>query len=268
MLFARMVGHGLNAMSGSSLTVAAISDVCAGDTALMSESLNVLLSWAGGGVIVGTFLGGQILARTNSDVAVYAFRGLMGALHFLFNQVAVPETLPPEKRRPFNGRFVHPFTFFRLFSTSPMLTKMSVFNAFQILSEGKNLNDFQQIWMRADLGFSVQQAVVWTMAAGFGGLTCGIQANWLIKRFGPRGYTHIALASGPIAYLAAALPRNGLGMYLSLLLRSPGVNAQGSVPVRSLAVRHAVAAGMGLGESSIWTDRVTRLRCVFARFLS
>ncbi len=43
----------------------------------------------------------------------------------------MPETLQPEKRKPFNGMYVQPFNFVRLFSTTPMLTRMTFFNLFQ-----------------------------------------------------------------------------------------------------------------------------------------
>ena len=50
---------------------------------------------------------------------------------------AVSRTMAVPRRKPFDGKFVNPFTFVKLFTTSPMITKMTLFNMFQMLSEGK-----------------------------------------------------------------------------------------------------------------------------------
>lgn len=259
-LLARAVGNGCNAMSGSAMTVAGFTDACRGDQALLTASLARFTSYVGIGGIIGTGTGGLILARTahwapgwagqvgGSDRAVYAVRGVWSLLHALWILRFMPEPLPPEKRRPFNNRLVNPFTFLDLFRTTRMLTRLTVFNMFEILTEGKSVNDVIQLWLQADLGFSVSQAATFTVGAGATYLTCGNIVNYLVPRLGPRGFTSFAKVGGALSYLLTGGIRRGWASYLGLLLRLPAVNGAGGVVIKSLATKHAINAGMGAGE--------------------
>ena len=68
---------------------------------------------------------------------VFAASATVALVHAVWLQVSMNETLTPERRRPFDGKYRNPFTFLSLFNTTPMLTKMTVFNTFQVLTEGK-----------------------------------------------------------------------------------------------------------------------------------
>ena len=59
------------------------------------------------------------------------------------------------------------FTFLGLFKTTPMLSRMTLFNVFQILSEGKSINDVNQLWMQANLSASATGRA-WPTWAGTG----------------------------------------------------------------------------------------------------
>ena len=63
----RSVGNCCNAISGSTMTIAALTDCCQGDGALLAETLGRFTGYAGLGVVVGPAIGAWVLARTNEN---------------------------------------------------------------------------------------------------------------------------------------------------------------------------------------------------------
>ena len=79
----------------------------------MTESLVLFTGYAGIGLLVGPFLGVQVYRRSGQSdkkQAVYLVRTLVLLIHSLWLWRCMPETLEPERRRPFKGLFVNPFT--------------------------------------------------------------------------------------------------------------------------------------------------------------
>ena len=73
--------------------MAAVNDVCQGNSRLMGESLADFGSWVGGGVAVGPALGGLVLSYTGgSDRAVHAFRAVFSLLHAIWVAKYLDET--------------------------------------------------------------------------------------------------------------------------------------------------------------------------------
>ena len=62
------------------------------------------------------------------------------------------------------------------------------------------MNDLHQTWMRNNLGWSVEQAMYWTLGNGVAYFLASPIANSLIGALGPRGYTSFAMLSGVCAY--------------------------------------------------------------------
>ena len=62
------------------------------------------------------------------------------------------------------------------------------------------MNDLHQTWMRNNLGWSVEQAMYWTLGNGVAYFLASPIANSLIAALGPRGYTSFAMLSGICAY--------------------------------------------------------------------
>lgn len=58
---ALVVGNALNSLSGSTITMAAITDVCKGDQALMAETLAKFTGYVGIGVVLGPQIGYQVM---------------------------------------------------------------------------------------------------------------------------------------------------------------------------------------------------------------
>ena len=82
----------MNAVSGSTTTLAAITDACKGDQALMTETLARFTTFAGIGIFCGQGVGSLIYSRTRSDRLVYLIRAIVEKFHVDCSAV------PPQKR--------------------------------------------------------------------------------------------------------------------------------------------------------------------------
>jgi MFS family permease len=69
---ARVMGNSLNTVSGSVISSTTLSDVSSGQK--LAQNFAELWSWAGLGVVVGPFLGGQILTRTGDPKNVFLLK--------------------------------------------------------------------------------------------------------------------------------------------------------------------------------------------------
>ena len=65
-----------------------------------------------------------------------------------------------------------------------MLRQFSIFSALNILTEGKSVNDTFQLWLQANVGFTVTQAGYWATGAGTSGLIAGKLATFLMPKMG------------------------------------------------------------------------------------
>lgn len=246
--FARVVGNGCNAISGSTTTLAALTDVCKGDQKMMTEALAMFGTWVGLGVIVGPAIGGAILARWG-DKAVYAGRAAFSVAHLAWLARSMPETLRPEKRRPFDGKPVSPFSFLGLFTRTAMLRKLTVYNMLGITNEGKCVNDLNQLWMKGNLKWSVGQTATWTMSSGLLGMIAGaFFAKPMLKHLGPRGATSVAALFGILSFCLKGASADGASYWAGSVAALPFMGGGGSM--KSAATKHAIAAGMGAGQYS------------------
>ena len=155
---------------------------------------------------MGPSIGGFLLDRYDSTAAVYLGRAAFAACHSVWLYCTFEETLRPENRRPFAGGMVSPFSFVELFTKTSMLAQTTAYNALRILCEGKCLNDINQMWMKARLGFSVPETANWTMAWGFGGVLGGYTAGPMTKRFG-RSFPSVSALIGTAAFVLYTVPR-------------------------------------------------------------
>merc|ERR1719217_555295 len=210
----------------------------------MTKCIAQFTGAAGAGVMFGPLVGGVILKRTNSTKLVYYFKSLWCALHTMFLLKMMPEVMPIDKKRPFTG-FKNPFNFLALFNKSKMLTRMVMVNTLGVFAEGKSINDLHQVWMRAQLGWTVQQAANWTSVAGSFYFLCAPITQVVMKRLGPRGFTHFAMTVGTIAYslMGASSVLGGKAYWAGLFSYLPAVNGNSGVVVKSLATKHAILAG-------------------------
>jgi len=248
--FARIVGNSANAVSGSTTTLAAIADICDGDHEMMTASMALFGAFAGLGVIVGPAIGGAVLAATQSPSAVYTTKAMWSLMHLVWMKRNFCETLTEERRQRFARRLVNPFNFASLFTRTPMLRDVTIFNILQCAAEGKCINDLNQIWMKGELSWSIPQTARWTVSYGIMMVLGGILSKALIPKVGPRTWVSSSSFCGMIAMLMYGSIRKGWAYNLGLLINCPSVNAMGAAPIKGAGTKHAALAGMGMGEYS------------------
>ena len=247
----RAIGNGCNGVSGSGATSAALADLCSGME--LAKNSAAMGAYAGLGVILGPILGGVILARFGPG-AVYLLRAAFSAWHYRWLQRNFDETLEPEQRRPQlpGGAtpWQNPLSFVKLFTNGASLAKLTLFNSLNIFTEGKNLNDLNQLWMKANLGMSVGETAAWTVAYGASMFAGGmLTKNYLMPRLGGMGYTRFAFGLSGAGFGTFGTFHSRLAYWLGLLMLLPGINgAAGSYCKGALWTGHAKAAGLGLGE--------------------
>lgn len=264
-LFAVSVGCGItNAISGSTSTIASITDVCDGDMKMFAGAQASFGAFAGLGVIIGPAVGGAILAKTGNPSAVYAAKGIWSLLHFLWLRGNLEETLVEAKKKHFDGKFKSPLNFFELFTLSPMLRQVTVFNMLQCLGEGKCVNDLNQMWMKSALQWDVSSAARWTIGYGvmmvFNGAVFQKKA---LPALGPRMFVTMANIMGTVAMLTKGSIHKGWAYTLGLLFNTPAINAMGGVPIKAAGAIKAGEAGLGNADYAAKFGNLRALIYVF-----
>ena len=270
----RTLDDALTTLSGSTTTSAAISDCAAGPE--LAIAMSKLGSYIGLGVLLGPVIGDSLFARFGYR-AVYASKAFVSALHFCFVSLCVSETLPPAQRRPSSG-FKSPFSFTELFSNGAALRKLSVVAGLQTFTDGKNVNDLEQLWFVDAVKMPIAATTTYVMSYGVAIMASGAAVvPMLLRRLGSRGFTtFVSLASLHAAswlrltpclfrrqtnftnfvahILWGAIPRPW-AMFAALLVATPGIDAHSSNAVTAMATDVAQGLrskkypmGMGRGE--------------------
>jgi DHA1 family tetracycline resistance protein-like MFS transporter len=153
----------------------------------------------GVGFVIGPAIGG-LLGEFGPRVPFWVAAGISAA-NFIFGWFVLPETLPKEKRRPFDWRRANPFGAFRIFrqygTVLPLVGIMGLF--FFASSVYPAIWPF---WGKAQFGWSE-----WTIGvtlAAFGiiaAVTQGVLSGPLVKRFGE---SNVAIWGLVFAAIAAA----------------------------------------------------------------
>jgi MFS family permease len=195
LFMARVMGNSLNTVSGSVISSTLLSDVSSG--AKLAQNFAELWSWAGLGVVVGPFLGGQILTRTGDPRNVYLLKFAMAVTQFVHAYSLLPETLPESNRLPFTTAGTNPVAFLKLFRADAPRTLRTLVTSAACISfiEGKNTTDIFQLWVREDVKAS--DATIVNVVTIYGAIMyCGGKylVPWMIKHLGLRNFTRVANA--------------------------------------------------------------------------
>jgi len=184
---------------------------------------------------------------------VYLLRAVFSAWHWQWLRRNYAETLEPENRRPQlpGGAtpWQNPLSFVKLFTLSPELRKLTIFNSMNIFTEGKNLNDLNQLWMKANLCMTIPETAQWTVAYGAAMFVGGmLTKNVLMPRLGGQGYTRLAYSLSAAGFGTFGTYHTKAAYWLGLLMLMPGINGAAGAYVKSIWTGHAKATGMGMGE--------------------
>ena len=173
----------------------------------------------GVGFVIGPAIGG-LLGEFGPRVPFWVAAGVAG-LNFVFGWFVLPETLPPEKRRPFEWRRANPFGAFRVFSTYPsVLPLVIVLTLFFFVS-----SVYPAIWPFWGIArFGWSEALIGATLAAFGivaALTQGLLSGPLVKRFGEHRVALWGLVFAAIAALGYGLAWNLPVVLILLVIHAP-----------------------------------------------
>jgi len=194
-----------------------------------AKSFGMVGAAFGIGFIVGPMLGG-LLGDIDVRLPFYLAAGLSAA-NFLYGYFVVPESLPPERRKPVNWARANPVSSLvgltRLRAVGGLVAVIALVNLAQFVLHGIWVlyTTFRFGWSPRETGFSL--FIVGVMAAVVQGGLLGA----LIRRFGERRLVLMGLASATVAYLSYGLIQVGWVMYVVIVLNflaygmGPALNA-------------------------------------------
>jgi len=180
-----------------------------------ARSFGMIGAAFGIGYIVGPMLGG-LLGSIDIRLPFYVAAGLSAA-NFLYGFFVVPESLPPERRKPVAWARANPiaslYGLVRLKEVGVLVAVIAVANLAQFILHGTWVlyTNFRFDWGPRETGLSL--FAVGLMAALVQGGLLGV----LLKKFGERRVVIAGLASGVAAYLAYGLTTVGWVMYAIIL---------------------------------------------------
>jgi len=203
-------------------------------------------------IIFAPALGAMIMERTGNPMNVFKLRLAMGLLQLLYVRRFIPETLLPERRRPFKFSEVNPLSFLQLFRKSRTLRIVATILFFNCCSEGKNIISLMQTWMNGQpLKWSLSKQSAHSALFGFLAFASGMHvAPRLIKKLGGRRFTSVTNLSNAVAFFLMGLPIPDYDTtnWAGLLLHGPGINNTSAAALKAVATDHAVANGIARGE--------------------
>jgi len=169
----------------------------------------------GVGFILGPVLGG-FLAQYGVRAPFFAAAAL-ALINVIYGLIVLPETLPPEKRRPFEWRRANPLGAFRHLAKRPIVLGL----AWVMLVFGIAHQVYPAIW-----SFFTQEKFGWSpldigLSLGFVGVIYGFSqaviTRWAIPRFGEIRSATIGLIVLSLAYFAYAFAFAGWQIYVIAL---------------------------------------------------
>jgi MFS transporter, DHA1 family, tetracycline resistance protein len=198
-LFWLFVGRIIAGVCGSSYVIANayIADVTAPED--RAKAFGLVGAAFGVGFILGPAIGG-LLGELGPRVPFFVAAGI-SALNFVYGWFVLPETLPPEKRRPFEWRRSNPFGAFRVFRTYGQVLPLCLV-MFVYFFATAVYPAIWPFWGMAKFGWS--EAMVGLTLAAFGlimALFQGLGTGPVVKRWGE---WQVCLAGLVIAAVVAA----------------------------------------------------------------
>jgi len=242
LMLERIFSGCLTTMSGSTTCSAVLSDLSTGKgLAIQGAGLGM---YAGIGCIFGPLLGGQLIARTGNFRLPFALGSVIAALQIVMILTCFEETI--HEKKEFSWEAVNPFSWMRLFTKSPELAKLVTIGGLQCFPEGKNLSDFNQLFILNHVGWPQETRSMFTVGFGACMTFGGRLAKQTIEVLGQRGHTSMSNWFTLIALSTWGVRPSGFNMWLGLLLLLPTMERRAAVS--ALATKEAVRCGFKRGE--------------------
>jgi len=209
------IGRVIGGASSASMSVASAyaSDVSTPEN--RAKSFGKIGAAFGFGFICGPILGG-LLGNVGLHLPFYVAAALSAA-NFVYGFVAVPESLPRERRAPFQWARINPFgALLRLVRRTDVrgliiVYTLVAFAQMMLQSTWVLFTTFRFGWTPRDNGIALFCVGVCSIV-----MQAGLLAP-LIRRFGEVRLSLIGVTSGAITYLLYALATHGWMMYVLIL---------------------------------------------------
>lgn len=218
-LFWLFIGRAFAGLCGASYVIANayIADVTTPEE--RGKAFGLMGAAFGLGFVVGPAIGG-ILGEYGARLPFYVAAGV-SALNLLYGYLVLPETLPPDKRRPLDWARANPFGTFKVFQkyngVLPLCAVMLVF--FFASSVYPAIWPF---WGIAKFGWS--ELVIGLTLAAFGIVTAvfqGLLTGPFEKRFGMRNVVIIGLASSVVSAIGYGLAPGIMAVVILFVIHGP-----------------------------------------------
>ncbi len=209
------VGRVIGGMSSASMSVASAyaSDVSTHEN--RAKSFGKVGAAFGLGFICGPMLGG-LLGNVNLHLPFYVAAGLSGA-NFIYGYLAVPESLPQERRKPFSLAKINPFAaLLKLVRRTDIRGLVIVYTLMSFAQ--MMLQTTWVLYTTFRFGWSPRDNGIALFCVGLSAAV--VQAGLLgplIKRFGDKRVALFGLVSGGITYVLYGLATQGWMMYVLIL---------------------------------------------------
>ena len=180
------------------------------------------------GFIIGPGIGG-ILGEQFGPRAPFFAVAALGAINLAFGYFALPETLQPENRRPFNWKRANAFGNFIQFRQYPVMLPIAATLFLSQLAHWTfpSVWSYYAIekfaWSEAHIGWSLM-FVGLTAAVVQGGLT-----RLVIPRIGERAAAFLGVGIGTVTYFGYAYAANGATVYALIAISSLAGFAQPAI---------------------------------------
>ena len=240
----RLVGGAMQA--NAAVANAYVADITAPEG--RAKRFGMLGAMFGLGFIIGPAAGG-LLGAIDIHLPFFVAGGL-SLLNLAYGWWVLPESLPPEKRRPFEWKAANPLEAFTALMALPGIGKVVGVIACTGLAQGVLYN----VWVLHNtfkFGWDTQ-ANGWSLAA-VGVVSVVVQGfllGKLLKRFPPRRLVVIGLVSSTCAYFLWGLASQGWMMYAIIFANLLGFTVTASVQSLVSSAADAKTQGQTMGSVS------------------
>lgn len=236
-----------------------------------SENFGLVGAAFGLGFIIGPVIGG-IAGDFGPRVPFYAAAALAIA-NLIYGYFVLPESLPPDKRRPFDWRRANPLGAVMQLSRFPVI--MALGAVYFLVQFGNQV--YPAIWAyysKEKFGWSpIEIGVTLAIAGVLTGLFQGILIGRILRLFGEQTTVLVALLIGALGYVTFAVaPGLGVVMIAILAATFAGVSAPAlngimsrQLPVNEQGELHGAMTGLMSIASFLSPLLMTPLFFVFTR---
>jgi DHA1 family tetracycline resistance protein-like MFS transporter len=240
----RMVGGAMQA--NAAVANAYVADITAPEG--RAKRFGLLGAMFGLGFIIGPAAGG-LLGAIDIHLPFFVAGGL-SLLNLAYGWWVLPESLPPEKRRPFEWKAANPLKAFQALVRLPGIGRVVGVIACTGLAQGVLYNvwvlhnTFKFGWDTQDNGWSLAAVGVVSV------IVQGFLLGKLLKRFPPRRLVVIGLVSSTLAYFLWGAASQGWMMYAVIFANLLGFTVTASVQSLVSSAADAKTQGQTMGSVS------------------